>query len=298
MDNLRGILLMVAAMAGFAIEDVFVKTLATAMPVAQILVFLGLGGGAAFALLAARRGAPLRLSTLRAPGILLRSVGEVVGTIGFVTALALTPLSTASAILQATPLAVTLGAALFLREPVGWRRWSAILVGFAGVLLIVRPGAADFDPATLFAVQGVIGLAIRDLATRIVPAEVPTLSIAAWGQLTLMPTGIVLFAISAPPVLPSAWDVLMLACALGTGVLAYYWITAAMRLGEVAVITPFRYTRLLFALGLGAVIFGEQPDALTLTGAGLVIASGLYTLNRERRLARARRGLSSAGPPV
>src|SRR6056297_1156247 len=168
MENLRGSVLMVVAMAGFALEDMFIKRLSLDLPVGQILVFLGTGGAVIFGLGALARGHRLFSRDLLAGQVLLRNLGELIGTIGFVTALALTPLSSASAILQATPLALTLGAALFLKEAVGWRRWSAILVGFAGVLMVIRPGLEGFEPASLFAVQAVFGLAMRDLATRAV----------------------------------------------------------------------------------------------------------------------------------
>ena len=140
MDNLRGAALMTLAMLGFAIEDMFIKFMAGALPVGQIIALLGLGGTIAFATVIVVQRRPLFSRALLTPAIAVRSLGEIIGTIGFVTAIVFTPLSSASAILQATPLAVTLGAALFLQEKVGWRRWSAILVGFCGVLPIIRPG--------------------------------------------------------------------------------------------------------------------------------------------------------------
>ena len=155
---------MVAAMAGFAVEDACIKLIAEVMPVGQILALLGAGGTLVFAALARRSGARLVSRDALARPVLLRNLGDVSAAVCFVTALALTPLSSASAILQAAPLAVTAGAALFLGERVGWRRWSAIAVGFAGVLMIVRPGLDGFLPASIFAVLSVAGLALRDVA--------------------------------------------------------------------------------------------------------------------------------------
>jgi len=172
MENLRGSILMVLSMAGFALEDMFIKRLAGNLAVGQIIMLLGLGGALVFGALTTAQGRRLWSRDLLSRPVLLRNGGEIVGTFGFVLAIALTPLSSASAILQATPLVVTLGAALFLGEAVGWRRWSAILVGFCGVLLVIRPGFAGFEPASLFAVLSVIGLAIRDLATRAVPRTI------------------------------------------------------------------------------------------------------------------------------
>lgn len=288
MDNLRGIALMVAAMAGFALEDMFVKIVARTLPVGQILMLLGAGGALAFGALALRRGQRLWGRALLSRQVLLRNAGEVIATSGFVTAIALTPLSSVSAIIQATPLAVTLGAALFLREPVGWRRWSAIGIGFVGVLLIVRPGLAGFEPASLFAVQAVFGLALRDLATRATPRSVGSLQLATWAFAVLVPLGAAMLAFSGGAAAIGGADAGRLAAALLFGVLAYYAIVEAMRVGEVAVVTPFRYSRLLFGIGLGMLVFGERPDALTFAGAGLILASGLYTFWRERALSLAR----------
>lgn len=296
-DNLRGMILMVAAMAGFAVEDMFIKSVSAALPTGQILSMLGLGGALIFAAIAARRGDPVLSPLFFLRPVIIRNLAEVVGTMGFVTAIVLTPLSSASAILQATPLVVTLGAALFFREAVGWRRSLAIAIGFAGVLIIIRPGMEGFRPASLFAVLGVIGLAIRDLATRAVPKSVSSMVLSAYAFAMLVPTGLVLLAFSGGGAVPSAVAFGKLAGALFVGVLAYYAIVAAMRIGEVAVVTPFRYTRLIFALILGILVFDETPDIWTLTGAALIIGSGLYTLLREIRLGRRRHATATAFAP-
>ena len=284
MDNLRGALLMVAAMAGFAVEDMFIKLTADALPVGQIIAMLGVGGGAIFAVVLRAQHKPLWSRDMATLPILLRALGEITGTLGFVTAIALTPISSASAILQATPLAVTLGAALFLREPVGWRRWSAIAVGFAGVLLIIRPGLDGFDARSLFAVLGVMGLALRDLATRRVPAGTSSMQLSFLAFVVLVPAGLALMtAAGTPGILPDGVEALYLTGAVLIGVFAYYGIVAAMRVGEVSFVTPFRYSRMLFALIVGIVVFAEEPDALTLIGAAIIVASGIYTVWRERK---------------
>ena len=152
MDNLRGILLMIAAMAGFAVEDTFIKLTSASMPTGQILIGLGLGGLVIFGVLTRLRGQRVMTAAILSPLVLVRNLAEAIATMGFVTALSLVPISTASSILQATPLAVTLGGALFLGAAVGWRRWTAVTVGFVGVLMILRPGLDGFEPAALFAV--------------------------------------------------------------------------------------------------------------------------------------------------
>lgn len=284
MDNLRGILLMTASMAGFALEDMFIKRVSAHLPTGQILLFLGLAGAVVFALMARRQGSVFWSRRALHPAVMLRNATEMAGTMGFVTALSLVPLSTASAILQAAPLAVTLGAAVFLGERVGWRRWSAIVVGFAGVLIVIRPGMETFQPASLWAVLGVIGLSARDLATRGVPRDVTTVQLSAWGFAAVGILGAGMLALSGGAALPAPPEAAQLFAALALGVVSYWAMTTATRMGDVSAIMPFRYTRLVFALALGALVFGERPDLPTLVGAGLVIASGLYTLARERRL--------------
>jgi drug/metabolite transporter (DMT)-like permease len=296
MNNLRGILLMVAAMAGFSVEDALIKAAAASVPVGQILMLLGIGGAVIFGTLARLQGARLLTPVVFSRPVLLRNAAEMLGTMTFVNAIALLPLSTVTAILQATPLAVTLGAALFLGAEVGWRRWTAILLGFAGVLIIVRPGAEGVEAGALLAVAGVFFLAARDLATRATPASVPSTVIATYGFASVIPAGAILLAFSGGAMMPEPRAGLLIAAALVIGVFAYYAIIAAMRVGEIAVVTPFRYTRLLFAVGIGMAVFGERPDALTYVGAALVIGSGLYTLLREARLPRRQRTLSPDAP--
>ncbi|WP_375227935.1 DMT family transporter [Roseobacter sp. S98] len=285
MDNLRGAALMVLAMAGFALEDMLIKFLAVSLPIGQIVGMLGLGSALLIGVILIRRGEALFDRSMMTPVIAIRAIGELIGTLGFVTAIVLTPLSSASAILQATPLVVTLGAAVFLKETVGWRRWSAILVGFFGVLLIIRPGTEGFSWLSLFALQGVLGLAIRDLVTRKVPPQTSTLQLSFLGFLVLIPAAAIMLLIGGAPVAAlSATDWAWFICALLIGIVAYYTIIAAMRIGEVSFVTPFRYSRILFALVIGVGVFGENPDTLTLAGAAIIVASGLYTLWRERNV--------------
>lgn len=285
-DNLRGATLMTLAMAGFALEDTFLKILSATLPVGQIFMMLGFSGAICFACLARLNGQAILFAGALSRPVLIRNLGELIAGVGWVTAISLTPLSSAAAILQATPLAVTLGAALFMGAQVGWRRWAAILVGFAGVLIIIRPGLEGFEPASIFAVMGVIGLAIRDLATRAVPPHISSLQLSVHAFAIIVPCGAVMLLFSGGAVSPGPAVWASLAGALFFGVLAYYWIVAASRVGEVAVVTPFRYTRLVFALAIGVVVFGERPDLMTLLGGAIVIASGLYTFLRERHIAR------------
>lgn len=276
---------MVLAMLGFALEDMFIKLLADAVSVGQIIAMLGIGGSVAFGAVVLAQGARLFSRDMISGPIVLRALGEMIGAVCFVSAFVLTDISSASAILQATPLVVTLGAALFLAEPVGWRRWSAIIVGLFGVLLIIRPGMDSFEMLSLLAVIATFCLAVRDLATRRVPPSITSMQLSFLGFIVIIPAGIALMLWSGDtPVGLSAPNWGYFAGAMGIGLFAYYAIVAAMRVGEVSFVTPFRYARLLFALVIGVVVFGESPDTLTLLGAGIIVASGIYTVVRERRL--------------
>ncbi len=284
--NLRGSLLMVAAMAGFAVEDMFLKSAALQMPTGEVISLFGLGGMVIFALLTRLRGEAVLPPALLSRPMLVRSGFEITGRLFYALAITLTPLSVASAILQATPLVVVAGAAVFFGEVVGWRRWAAIVAGFCGVLLIIRPGWDGFDALSILTVIGLIGFAGRDLATRAAPPALSNMQLGVVGFAMLTIAGLIILVVNGDYRVPGGAGLIRVAAATVVGVAAYTALTAAMRTGEVSAVTPFRYTRLLFALILGAVVFGERPDALTLIGSAIVVGSGIYVLTQSRRVIR------------
>lgn len=290
-DNTKAALLMVGSMAFFAVEDLFLKQSAEALPPGEVLALTGAAGACVFWGLAASQLQPI-LSVDALRGIpLLRTLAEAVAAMLYIVALALAPLTMTSALLQASPLVVVAGAALFLGETVGWRRWASILVGFAGVLVILQPWGAGFDPVGLLTVACVVVLAARDLATRVMPTRIGTFQVATWAYLGLMPAGALLMTgMGQSFVWPTPGQWLGLGGALISGLFGYYAVVAAMRLGEVSVVAPFRYTRLVFAMVIAVVFLGERPDGATLAGAALVVGSGLYAFARERRRKLASQG--------
>ena len=284
--DLRGSLFMVAAMAGFAVEDMFLKAASRSLPVGQAILVIGLVGTLVFAGFARLAGDPALPRAVLSRTMALRSGFEVVGRLFYALAVALTPISTASAILQATPLVVVLGAALIFGEKVGLGRWLIILAGFVGVLIILRPGAAGFSALSLLALIAMAGFAGRDLATRAAPPALSNaqLGVAGFAMLTL--SGLIIVVVTGDPVLPGLvlpdpTGLALLAGASAFGIAAYAALTQAMRSGQVAVVTPFRYTRLLFALAIGITVFGERPDAATLAGSALIVACGVVLLSRR-----------------
>ena len=293
-DNLRGIMLMVASMALFALEDMFIKLAAEGVPTGEIILLAGLFGVPIFAALARRSGKSVWVRAAWRPAVVVRNLGEMVGSIAYVTAIATVPLPTVSAVLQAMPLVVTMGAALFLRESVGWRRWTAIAVGFAGVMLVIRPGLDGFRPAALWVLITVVGLAVRDLASRAVPPEFSSAQVSAWGAMAITLLGVLMMLWTGAAVVPSGMQAAQLGLMGLFGTAGYWAITAATRTGEVATVAPFRYARLVFAIIIGWTVFNEPADALTLWGAALIIGSGLYSFARERK----RKMLSMAAPAL
>ncbi len=282
MENLRGIILMTLSMFGFTVTDSFHSTLSKSIPVSQLLFMFGLCGFFVFAAVIVRSGQKVFTRDWKHPLVLARNGSEAIGTAAFITALVVVPLSTASAILQATPLFVTIGAAMFLNEAVGWRRWAAIIMGFGGVLLILRPSSDGLAWEVLLVVLALIALAARDVTTRAMPGKLSTLHLAAYAFATVALTGLAMVPFGAPPHIPTPVQAGLSLASVATGTLSYYAITAAMRLGEASVITPFRYSRLIFAMSIGIFVLGERPDAMTWLGAAVIIASGLYTFARER----------------
>jgi drug/metabolite transporter (DMT)-like permease len=230
--------------------------------------------------------------------VVLRNIGEIIGAFGFVSALALGELATTSAILQVLPLTLVLGAALFLGEKVGWRRWLSVAIGFAGVLLILRPGTAAFHPSMLLAVMGVAGLTLRDLATRLIPKGVPSDQLSASAYGAMVPAGLVMAALGGgQAVVPDGVQWALLLGTLIFGVLGYTALVTASRVGEASAVAPFRYSRLAFALVVALVVFGERPDLPMLAGAVLIAGAGGYAMWREAGLRRRNRPISGAIRP-
>lgn len=283
-DNIKGALLMVAAMAGFTLNDTFMKTLAGDVPLYQVLAFRNGAVTVIFLTLAYRAGAFRRGLSRRDLGLsVLRGVAEVVTAYFFLTALYNMPLANITAVLQSAPLMVMVAAALFLGEPIGWRRVTAVVAGFCGVLLIVRPGPEGFNIYAGYTLIAVVCLTARDIITRKLSREAPTLLV------TSITSGMVcaafgLSGIGQDWVALTPFTMSMIGGATLMVLVGYLASVMAMRVGEVSFVSPFRYTGLLWALVLGFVVFGDWPTGLTLIGAAIVVASGLYSFFREMRV--------------
>tara|TARA_R110000796_G_scaffold29868_8_gene80241 strand:+ start:2419 stop:3267 length:849 start_codon:yes stop_codon:yes gene_type:complete len=277
---------MMGSMAAFVLNDTMTKTTGGNVPLFQLLFLRGLISIGLILVLWGRLGPMhLRLSARDWKLVAIRSAAEVGASYFFVTALFNMPLANLSAILQSLPLTVTLGAALVYREKVGWRRFSAILVGFVGVLLIVKPGTAGFNLWSVYALIAVFFVTIRDLSTRRLSKAVPSMTVTLAAVLSV--TCFSAFAqLSTPwqPVSTAHW--MAITAAAFFVLIGYYLSIQTMRVGDVSFIAPFRYTGLIWALILGWFVFGDWPVPSTLAGAAIVAATGLFTLYRERKTTR------------
>jgi len=282
--NLQGAVYMMGSMAAFTFNDASVKLLAPEMPLFQIIFLRGVLTTGLIIGLAYAMG----LRTLRIPPgdrwlVAGRTLAELGGMVSFLTALLHMPLANISAFLMSLPLAVSLAAAVFLGEPVGWKRLLAILVGMVGVLMIVQPGTAGFNSYSLLVLLAVALFTARDIFTRQLSDAVPSLAVAVItaGSVAIF-GGLMMIPQDWAAVSPRGGMLVVLAS--GFIIVGYLFSIMVMRVGEVSFVAPFRYTMLIWALALGWYLFGDWPDTLTLVGAGVVVATGIFTIYRESRV--------------
>ena len=283
---------MMMSMACFAVEDTFIKLLSARLPATQILFSIGFGGALITLVLAIVLNMNLADKILLNKHVVSRTIADLFGALSFTSAMVLIPMSLLASILQATPLFVTLGAAILLGEKVGWRRWSAIFIGFLGVIIILQPGYGSFQLASLLGLAAVLCLALRDVVTRDMATEIPTLTVTFYACLAMGSAGFIAYPFFGPPIMPTTYETIILICAAIIGLTGYFLLVLATREGDVSVIAPFRYLRLLFSLGLASLILGEELTLPILLGGLLVVSSGIYTFGRERRLVKIQKSIN------
>jgi len=274
---------MTIAMAGFAVEDVLIKFAAATLPLGQLLILFGIGGAAVFATFTLKSGDTLWHADVLSRPMRWRFFYELVGRLFYFLAIALIPLSLATVILQAAPIVVVAGAALFFNERVGWIRWGSVVIGLVGVIIIIQPGTDGFSPLALVAVIGMLGFAARDLASRAAPRTISTSLLGFYGFLTIAiaGTGYSIWE-GASFIGLDAKTSAMVISAIAAGVAAYFSLMKAMRTGEISVVAPFRYTRLVFGVLLGLILLGEQLTPNVVFGALLIVGAGLLANVRHQ----------------
>lgn len=285
--NLKGALYMTLSMAAFTLNDVCVKLTAETVPLFQIVFLRGLATTALLAVTVhLTTGLRFTMPRRDRPLVIGRTLAEVAAMVAFLLALTNMAIANATAILSALPLLVTLGAALVFGDPVGWRRWTAIMVGFVGVLMIVQPGTDGFNGWSLLALLAVVIITGRDLVTRAFSPAVPSMTVAVLTAAAVCVFGGVA-SVFSPWTALGLYEVALILAASVLIIGGYVFGIMVMRIGDVSVVSPFRYTSLIFALILGLIVFDEFPNTLALAGAAIVVATGVFTLVRERMVARA-----------
>ena len=287
-QNVKSISLMIAAMACLTLTDMLIKITSQTLPIGQVMMIYGIGALAVFWTLLLINGESIQLSLLTNPAVVWRNVGDLIAINSMFLALVYVPLSTIGAVIQAVPILVTAAAALFLRETVGLRRVSAIFIGFLGPLLIIQPSAASFNISTTLVLIAAVGMALRDIATKLVRENYSSLLLSFCSCFLFIFSGSVLLVIKGVPSVPDFGNFVLLAAMILAGCIGFFFMTEAVRLGDMSVVSPFRYTRLLFSLLAGILILGEQVNTIMLIGSALTILSGLYIWYREIRLQTAK----------
>jgi drug/metabolite transporter (DMT)-like permease len=287
-DNPRGIVAMIAAMALFVGNDAIMKFVSDSMPLVQAIFIRGVLVTLLLFAVAGAQGKLRYLRTLANRDVMARAVFEAIGSYAYLVSLMYIPLAIALGINMAVPLVVLPFAVLLLNEQVGWRRWSALIVGFAGVLLMVQPGPDGVDWWVAVALASTVVLALRDVTTRRIPVAIPSILVTAFcgAVLALSAGAIVLFQGWQAPDWGQIAGLAAAAVMVGGGM---HLLVVGTRIGEISVIAGFRYTALLWGVAVGYAVWGDLPGLVAWAGIALIAGSGLYAAHRERvRLARSR----------
>ena len=280
--NFYGSLYMTLSMFGYASSDAFIKYIGLILPLSEILFLRGILAVFLLLLLTYLRNELfVSVDKNQIKFLILRVIGDVGCTIFFLTALINMKLANATAVLQCLPLALVFSASVFLKEDVGWRRWSAIIFGFFGVLIIIKPATAEFNYYSLVALIAVCFIVLRDLSTRRLHEAIPSTFVSLITALSLTITGL-LFLPFQTWVKPSFEIIGSLSANAVLLILGVLFNIISMRTGEVSFIAPFRYSIIIFAILYGIIFYNEFPDKLMILGSIMLVSAGLYTLYREQ----------------
>jgi drug/metabolite transporter (DMT)-like permease len=279
--NYRGILAMIGGSACFAANDTATKFAAQYLPVTEIVaVRAGFALVIALVVIAWRREL-MAIASIRNPYLILRGCIEAFIGVLVVYALSKMPIANFTAIILIQPFIMTAIGALWLKEQVGWRRWTAVVAGFAGMLLVMQPATSDFELVSLVALLAALLSLTRDLLVRKIHAQVPTTVITFSTALFALPLGLMGAAVQ-PWEMPDAISLLAILISAVFLFVAFILTVLAFRGTDVSAVSPFRYSIIVFAFVFGVVVFGEIPDFVSLIGIGMIVAAGLYMLHRER----------------
>ena len=273
---------MIVAMLGFAIEDSLIRLISLSIPFGQVLFLFGLGGALIFAFFCKVQKQQLFVKEVFSRPMIIRMFFELIGRLFYSLSLVLMPISLVTLVLQATPIFVVAGAALIFRESVGVFRWIAIFSGLLGVILIIKPASDGFSPYVLFAVLGMLGFAGRDLGSRAASPKLSYHHLGFYGFIAVMSAGII-FSVWAKTTYVSCniQTLTYIILLISIGCFSYFSLMKAMRRGDVSFVTPFRYTRILFGVGAGVLLFDETVTVGLILGSVIIICSGLFLLHPQ-----------------
>lgn len=293
-ENFRGIVALTACNFLFLINDTLIKLVSDDLPLGQIMFLRGLFATTALIPLVHLSGALAQTELLFNRTVLWRTIAEMAAAILFLTALFNIPIANANAILQVVPLLITAAGAIFLGEIVGWRRWIAILAGFAGVIIIVRPGLEGFTVYSLVAVGAAFATTLRDLTTRVMPRALPAVLVSVVTASAVGCAGIAIAVVTGETwQVPTFRHLATIALAVTFLIGGYLTAIEFMRHGDISVVAPFRYTVIVMAMIVGFIVWGDVPDTLMIVGTVIIAGAGIYTFSRERNLARLREEAAS-----
>ena len=279
-SNQRGILAICGCMASYTVNDVLVKQILRSYPIGEVIFVRGIMSALLIVVAVLMFGHGRRLRTATSGRLAWRSVFDGLSTAGFIAALAHMQLANVAAVLQIAPLIITALSVLLYRESVGWRRWTAIGIGFAGALLVIKPLPSAFNVWALVGAASALFAALREIQTRRIGQNLPALVVAFWGAVGITMFGPI-FAVGETWRTFLAIDLMQLFVAAVFVGIAIYLLAVAFRDVDLSVVAPFRYSYLLTSALGGFLVFGEFPDDLTVIGAVLIVGSGIYTLHRE-----------------
>lgn len=290
--NYRGILAMIGGSACFSANDTATKLAAQFLPVSEIVAVRGFFALLIAMLVIAWRREIFALPAIRNPYLMLRALIEAVIGVLAIYALSQMQIANFTAIILVQPFIMTAIGAVWLGEDVGWRRWTAVVAGFLGMLLVMKPATADFELVSLVALLVALLSITRDLLVRKIHAHVPTTVISFSTALLAVPVGLAGAAIE-PWTMPALPVLLVVVVAAAFLFAAFILTVMAFRGTDVSAVSPFRYSIVVFAFFFGVAVFGEVPDTLSLIGIGIIVGAGLYTLHRE-----AVRQRHAVAPPI
>jgi drug/metabolite transporter (DMT)-like permease len=294
--NFLAIAAMIASTFFFLVGDSLVKLITEELPVPQTIFLRGLITSALVFAAVCYSGLLPHLHRLFDKAVLIRSSTEGLTTLLIVTALTHMAIADATAVINSVPLVATAMAVVFLREKVSLRGWAALLVGFAGVILVLRPNNEQFNIFSLFAVAATVSISIREIVTRRISSDIPSLILTFGSAIVVCLTGILAILVTRE------WEsltpqLMMMVCAASITLFgAYHFAVISIRLGEISLTAPFRYTVILWGILIGYVVWGDVPDFTALAGMLLITLAGLYVVNNERNKARSQKLCATKQP--